>query len=325
MSDTAATDTRAERGVLEHYGRMLLIRLFEGEIHRLFLRGEVHGTTHLYAGQEAVAVGVCSALQPGDWIAGTYRGHGHALAAGTDPERLVAEMLGRATGVCGGRAGSMNVADLEHGLVGCFGIVGGSIGAATGAAHVGEPHRQRRGRLLRRRRHEPGLLPRVPELRPGGEPAGRLRLREQLLRRVHADAEGHRRGRHRRARGRVRDAGPRSSTATTCGRSARPRARRSSAPAAATARRCSRPRPTATTATRSPTPRRTGRRRRSSAGWSATRSRSPAPGCSSSGIGEEDIEATEREVRATLDRAVEAALAAPYPDPEADAATEFAA
>jgi TPP-dependent pyruvate/acetoin dehydrogenase alpha subunit len=135
VTDVEAT-TRAgtEPAQLERYGRMLLIRLFEGEIHRLFLRGEVHGTTHLYAGQEAVAVGVCAALRKGDWVAGTYRGHGHALAAGTDPEKLVAEMLGRATGVCGGRAGSMNVADLEHGLVGCFGIVGGSIGAATGAA-----------------------------------------------------------------------------------------------------------------------------------------------------------------------------------------------
>ncbi len=134
MNDVAVTeDARAERTLLERYGRMLLIRLFEEQIHRLFLRGEVHGTTHLYAGQEAVAVGVCAALTEGDWIAGTYRGHGHCLAAGTNPEALAAEMLGRATGVCGGRAGSMNVVDLAHGLVGCFGIVGGSIAAATGA------------------------------------------------------------------------------------------------------------------------------------------------------------------------------------------------
>jgi TPP-dependent pyruvate/acetoin dehydrogenase alpha subunit len=116
------------------YERMLLIRAFEHEMHRLFLAGEVHGTTHLCAGQEAVPVGVCLALQPGDYIAGTYRGHGHALATGVDPEALAAEMLGRATGVCGGRAGSMNVVDLERGLIGCFGIVGGSIAAATGAA-----------------------------------------------------------------------------------------------------------------------------------------------------------------------------------------------
>jgi TPP-dependent pyruvate/acetoin dehydrogenase alpha subunit len=116
------------------FERMVLIREFEQEIHRLFLKGEVHGTTHLSAGQEAVPVGVCLALEPDDWVAGTYRGHGHALAKGTEPEPLAAEMLGRATGVCGGRAGSMNVIDLEHGLVGCFGIVGGSIAAATGAA-----------------------------------------------------------------------------------------------------------------------------------------------------------------------------------------------
>ena len=119
---------------LDRYGRMRLIRRFEQEIHRLFLKGEVHGTTHLSAGQEAVPVGVCSALEPDDYVAGTYRGHGHALAKGTHPEALAAEMLGRATGVCGGRAGSMNVIDLGHGLVGCFGIVGGSIAAATGAA-----------------------------------------------------------------------------------------------------------------------------------------------------------------------------------------------
>jgi acetoin:2,6-dichlorophenolindophenol oxidoreductase subunit alpha len=131
---TGTAAVEAPAAYLERYAQMLLIRLFEGEMHRLFLQGEIHGTTHLSSGQEAVPVGVCSALEPSDYVAGTYRGHGHALAKGTDPEALAAEMLGRATGVCGGRAGSMNVIDLEHGLVGCFGIVGGSIAAATGAA-----------------------------------------------------------------------------------------------------------------------------------------------------------------------------------------------
>ena len=120
--------------LLDLYGRMRLIRRFEDAVQSLFTKGEVHGTTHLYSGQEAGAVGVCSALEPGDRIAGTYRGHGHALAIGVDPEALMAELLGRETGVCGGRAGSMNVIDLEHGLIGCFGIIGGSIAAATGAA-----------------------------------------------------------------------------------------------------------------------------------------------------------------------------------------------
>jgi acetoin:2,6-dichlorophenolindophenol oxidoreductase subunit alpha len=124
----------ALRPHLESYGRMLLIRLFELEMHRLFLKGEVHGTTHLAAGQEAIPVGICQGLRPDDYLAGTYRGHGHALAKGTDPEGMVAEMLGRVTGTCGGRSGSMNVIDRDHGLVGCYGIVGGSIAAATGAA-----------------------------------------------------------------------------------------------------------------------------------------------------------------------------------------------
>jgi TPP-dependent pyruvate/acetoin dehydrogenase alpha subunit len=122
---------------------MLLIRLFEQEMHRLFLRGEVHGTTHLAAGQEAVPVGVCQALRPDDYAAGTYRGHGHALAKGSDAAAMVAEMLGRATGTCGGRSGSMNVIDRAKGLVGCYGIVGGSIAAATGAALSA----QRQGRV----------------------------------------------------------------------------------------------------------------------------------------------------------------------------------
>jgi TPP-dependent pyruvate/acetoin dehydrogenase alpha subunit len=135
MADTQITERgEAATAYLEAYGRMLLIRGFEQAMHKLFLEGEVHGTTHLAAGQEAVPVGVCMALDPGDYVTGTYRGHGHALAKGTDPDALIAEMLGRATGVCGGRSGSMNVIDLEHGLVGCYGIVGGSIAAATGAA-----------------------------------------------------------------------------------------------------------------------------------------------------------------------------------------------
>jgi TPP-dependent pyruvate/acetoin dehydrogenase alpha subunit len=119
---------------LDLYRRMLTIRRFEDLVQTLFLRGEVYGTTHLYSGQEAVAVGFASAMEPDDRVACTYRGHGHLLARGTDPEALLAELLGRETGVNGGRAGSMNVVDLDHGVIGCFGIVGGSIAAATGVA-----------------------------------------------------------------------------------------------------------------------------------------------------------------------------------------------
>ena len=130
-----ATADPAETSLyLDLYRRMQLIRGFEDTVQSLFLKGFVHGTTHLCSGQEAVEVGVASVLGDGDRAAGTYRGHGHALALGLAPQKLLDELLGRATGVCGGRAGSMNVVALEHGLIGCFGIVGGSIAAATGAA-----------------------------------------------------------------------------------------------------------------------------------------------------------------------------------------------
>jgi len=129
----AKQEIDAER-LLDLYGRMLLLRRFEEEMQRLFLKGEIHGTLHLYIGQEASAVGVCSALEGGDTVSATYRGHGAALAQGTSAEALAAELMGRVTGSCGGRAGSMNVVDREHGLLGCYGIVGGSIASATGAA-----------------------------------------------------------------------------------------------------------------------------------------------------------------------------------------------
>ena len=116
------------------YRQMLLIRGFEDLVQSLFLKGEVYGTTHLYSGQEAIATGVASLLEDRDRVAATYRGHGHALALGVDPQQLLDEMLGRETGINGGRAGSMNVNSPQDRLIGSFGIVGGSIAAATGAA-----------------------------------------------------------------------------------------------------------------------------------------------------------------------------------------------
>jgi TPP-dependent pyruvate/acetoin dehydrogenase alpha subunit len=135
------TSDKPQSGVLEDlelytdiYRQMLLIRGFEDLVQSLFLKGEVYGTTHLYSGQEAVATGIAGLLEERDRVAATYRGHGHALALGVDPQRLLDEMLGRETGINGGRAGSMNVNALDRRLIGSFGIVGGSIAAATGAA-----------------------------------------------------------------------------------------------------------------------------------------------------------------------------------------------
>jgi TPP-dependent pyruvate/acetoin dehydrogenase alpha subunit len=132
--ETAPAAAQSPEAGLDLYRRMLLIRRFEELVQSLFLRGEVYGTTHLCSGQEAVSVGVASVLAADDRVACTYRGHGHLLARGLPPEALLGELLGRTTGVNGGRAGSMNMVDLDHGVIGCFGIVGGSIAAATGAA-----------------------------------------------------------------------------------------------------------------------------------------------------------------------------------------------
>jgi len=135
MNATDAPWTKEERELYSRlYRRMLLIRTFEDRVMSLFLKGEIYGTTHLYNGQEAVAVGVSSVLEPGDKVAGTYRGHGHSMALGLDPQPVMDELLGRATGTNGGRGGSMNVLSLDLGYVGSFGIVGGSIAAGTGLA-----------------------------------------------------------------------------------------------------------------------------------------------------------------------------------------------
>lgn len=138
-STTKEAGTPVERAELERlFLAMARIRVFEETVMRAFLANEIRGTTHLCSGQEAVSVGVCEVLGPDDSVAATYRGHGACLALGTDPAALLAEFMGRETGVCGGRAGSMNVVDLEHRLLGCFGIVGGSIAAATGAGLAAE-------------------------------------------------------------------------------------------------------------------------------------------------------------------------------------------
>ena len=134
MSHTQAHVLDDVRLYTDIYRRMLLIRGFEDLVQSLFLKGEVYGTTHLYSGQEAVATGVASLLEERDRVAATYRGHGHALALGVDPQALLDEMLGRVSGINGGRAGSMNVNSPADRLIGSFGIVGGSIAAATGAA-----------------------------------------------------------------------------------------------------------------------------------------------------------------------------------------------
>ncbi|MGQ9667516.1 MAG: thiamine pyrophosphate-dependent dehydrogenase E1 component subunit alpha [Anaerolineae bacterium] len=117
------------------YYRMWLIRHFEASARWLFQQDLVRGSTHTYTGEEAVAVGACAALNRDDYITSTHRGHGHCLAKGGDPRRMMAELLGKATGYCKGKGGSMHIADLDLGILGANGIVGGGIAIATGAAY----------------------------------------------------------------------------------------------------------------------------------------------------------------------------------------------
>ena len=119
---------------LKLYQKMVLIRRMEERLVEMKKSGSIPGSVHLYIGQEAVAVGVCAHLGDSDWIASTHRGHGHFLAKGGDPAAMVAEIFGRASGICGGKGGSMHVADFRRGILGANGIVGGGIGIATGAA-----------------------------------------------------------------------------------------------------------------------------------------------------------------------------------------------
>lgn len=113
---------------------MLLIRRFEEKVSELFASARIYGHIHLYLGQEASGVGVCANLTGEDYVVSNHRGHGHALAKGADPRRVMAELFGRKTGVCQGKGGSMHVADFSKGIIGANGIVGGGLPIATGSA-----------------------------------------------------------------------------------------------------------------------------------------------------------------------------------------------
>jgi TPP-dependent pyruvate/acetoin dehydrogenase alpha subunit len=119
---------------VEWFDRMLTIRVFEETVQELYARGLVSGTVHLCQGQEAVCVGVASALGASDYLTITYRAHGAALAKGVSIEAAIAELMGRSTGVCRGLGGSMHLMDYSQGLIGAFGIVGAGIPVALGAA-----------------------------------------------------------------------------------------------------------------------------------------------------------------------------------------------
>lgn len=132
MAHSGVSATEAK--YLSWYELMSLIRGVEERLSLAAKTGDIPGPIHVSIGQEAVPVGATANLRAGDWVASTHRGHGHFLALGGDAARLVAEVYGRATGICGGKGGSMHVADFGRGMLGANGIVGAGIGLATGAA-----------------------------------------------------------------------------------------------------------------------------------------------------------------------------------------------
>jgi TPP-dependent pyruvate/acetoin dehydrogenase alpha subunit len=137
---TTATDkSKANAGIeagrwMQMYRRMVSIRIFEEQVNELYTRALMPGLAHLYIGEEAVAVGICEALRRDDYVTSTHRGHGHCLAKGASPDRMFAELLGKASGYCKGKGGSMHIADPATGNLGANAIVAGSVGIATGAA-----------------------------------------------------------------------------------------------------------------------------------------------------------------------------------------------
>ncbi|HEX3784153.1 MAG TPA: thiamine pyrophosphate-dependent dehydrogenase E1 component subunit alpha [Pseudonocardiaceae bacterium] len=133
----ATTSVVAEIGrdrLIDVYRTMRTIRQFEERVHTEFETGEIPGAVHLYAGQEAVATGVCAALDPEDFIASTHRGHGHAIAKGCDVTAMMLEIYGKAGGLCGGKGGSMHIADFDLGMLGANGVAAGGAPLICGAA-----------------------------------------------------------------------------------------------------------------------------------------------------------------------------------------------
>ncbi len=134
MSPSEGRMSLSDGKMVEMYRSLLLLRKLEEKTVEMTMAGQVPGWLHSYLGQEAVAVGVASHLRPDDFVASTHRGRGHFLAKGLDPKRLLAEVLGRQDGVCGGKGGEMHMADWDKGIIGSSGIVGGILSTATGVA-----------------------------------------------------------------------------------------------------------------------------------------------------------------------------------------------
>ena len=167
--------------------KMMLIRRFEERAGEMYAKAKIGGFLHLCIGEEATIVGATQALRDDDYLMSTYREHGQALARGTSPEAVMAELFGKVDGCSGGRGGSMHLFDMERRFLGGYGIVGGNLPLAAGVALASDYTRDR-GRHpvhVRRRRHQPGHLRRDDEPRRAVEAAGGVHGDQQPVRHGH--------------------------------------------------------------------------------------------------------------------------------------------
>ena len=284
---------------------MLLIRRFEEKVEEQFRAGELPGFLHVAIGQEAVAVGVASAMADGDVFASTHRAHAHALARGSEPKALMAEMYGKIEGVSHGYGGSMHLYDVARGNLGANAVVGGGLPMITGAA------------LSFKLRGEPrvsvaffgdgatniGTFHESLNLAQLWQRAGRLRLREQPLRRVDAREPASADRRPREARRRLRDEGDEGRRAGRRGGAQDRRRARSRTRARARGRCSCSPRPSGSSATTSAT-RRSTDRRGSSRTCASTRIRSTGVRLRLE-LSDDELESIDADVRRIVEDAVE--------------------
>ena len=168
-----------KESMLSLYKKMVRIRRFEEKAAHFYAAGKIPGFVHLYIGEEAIAVGVCTNLHNDDFITSTHRGHGHLIAKGGDIRYMMAELFAKKDGYCKGKGGSMHICDLSLGILGSNGIVGAGTAHRGGRGFCLQIEGQRAGvrLLLRGRRVQPGHLPREPEPGLCLEAAGHLCVR----------------------------------------------------------------------------------------------------------------------------------------------------
>ncbi len=153
MTEVAGARELSKEALLDAYRTMRTIREFEERLHTEFATGEIPGFVHLYAGEEAIAAGVMAHLDENDYVASTHRGHGHSIAKGCDVKGMMYEIYGKDEGICRGKGGSMHIADLDKGMLGANGIVGGGPPLVCGVGLSAKVRGKREKKLYDERRY----------------------------------------------------------------------------------------------------------------------------------------------------------------------------